>query len=160
MDGHTDALIEDLVTERDAFLALLAHVEPGSMTTPGLVGDWSARDILAHLGYWAGYGAETIHAVETGLAEEFGAGHPSVEEVNQTVARVAQATPLATVRKREAASVEALVERLRAVDPSLLSTFLPHYEITLEQGIRTDGPEHYRQHADDLRVVLEAPARG
>lgn len=158
--GPARALADEVTRERDAFLAALSHVEPGSMTTPGLVGEWSARELIAHLGYWAGHGAEAIHAVETGRGDEFGAGRPSVEDVNATVARVAQATPLATVRKREAAAVEALIERLRAMDPALLETFLPHHDISLERALREDGPDHYREHADALRAMFEAPPRG
>ena len=66
---------------------------------------------------------------------------------------------LATVRKREAASVEALVERLRALDPALLAIELPEGD-TLEEAIRDDGPDHYREHAEQLRRVLGEPARG
>ncbi len=160
MDPQTEAIVADLERERDALFATLAAVEPGSMTTPGLVGEWSARELIAHLGYWAGHAVEAIHAVETGRAGEFGADRRSVDEVNATVARVAKDTPLATVRKREAASVEAFVERLRTMDPALLATDLPHHGLTLEQGLREDGPDHYREHAEGLRQVLEAPARG
>lgn len=155
----TDALVDDLRRERDAFLALLANVDPGSMTTPGLVGEWSAREVVAHLGYWAGHATEVIHEVETGRADEAGVGEPSVDEVNATVARVAQATPLATVLKREAASVEALIERLTTMDAALLSSVLPG-GATLEEAVREDSSVHYREHAEEVRRVLQEPARG
>jgi Mycothiol maleylpyruvate isomerase N-terminal domain len=155
----TDAIVADLQRERDAFFAALSVVAPESMTTPGLVGEWSAREVIAHLGYWAGHATELIHAVETGGIADVGVDEPSVDEVNATVARVAMSTPLATVRKREAASVDALVERLRILEPSLLGEALPDGS-TLEEGIREDGPDHYRDHAEELHRVLEEPARG
>ena len=68
---------------------------------------------------------------------------------NETVARVARQTNLATVRRREAASVEALLERLRGLDPSLLGTRLAAWG-SLHDGIREDGAVHYREHAADL----------
>src|SRR5688572_6147214 len=102
-----ERLVHELTAARDAFFAALSVVSPESWTTPGLIGEWSARELIAHLGYWAGHGVEAIHAVETGRADEFGADRPEVEEVNATVARVARQTDLATVRKREAASVDA-----------------------------------------------------
>ena len=106
------SLVDDLRAARDELFEGLSAVRPESMTTPGLIGSWSARDLIAHLGYWAGHAAEVIHAVEEGRADEVGVGEPSVDEVNETVARIARQTDLATVRKREAASVEALVERV------------------------------------------------
>jgi hypothetical protein len=154
-----DALIADLQRERGALFETLAAVEPGSMTTPGLLGEWSARELIAHLGYWAGHATQVIHRVETGGIEQDDLGGQSVDEINATVARIARDTPLATVRKREAASVEALMERLRTVDPALLAEVLPD-GATLEQGIREDGSDHYREHAEQLRQVLAEPARG
>ncbi len=155
----TERLVGELREARDAFDDALSAVSPESMTTPGLVGEWSARDLIAHLGYWAGHATEVIHAAEEGRIDEVGAGEPPVDEINTTVARIARTTDLATVRRREAASVEALIERLGAMDPALLGVRLPD-GTTLEQGIREDASAHYRQHADELRGMLAERPRG
>ena len=154
-----DALVAELEESRAALFATLDRVTPESLTTPGLVGEWSARELIAHLGYWSGHAAELVHAVEEGRIHEVGEGEPSVEEVNEKVARVARETPLAAVRARETASFEALAERLRLMDPTLLVERLPDGD-TVEEGIRQDGPAHYREHADDLRRILEERPRG
>ena len=152
-------LVDELVEARDALLGELAAVSPESMTTPGLLGEWSARELIAHLGYWAGHAVEIIHAAEEGRLEELGADDPAVDDVNETVARVARETDLATVRKREAASVEVLVERLRALDPALLAQRLPD-GASLAEGIGEDGAAHYRQHADELRATIRERPHG
>ena len=152
-------LVDELLEAREALLGELAAVSPESMTTPGLLGEWSARELIAHLGYWAGHAVEIIHAAEEDRLEELGADDPAVDDVNETVARVARDTDLATVRKREAASVEVLVERLRAVDPSLLPQRLPD-GASLAEGISEDGAAHYRQHADELRATIRERPHG
>src|SRR3989337_2569471 len=134
---ETQRLVDELLVARAALLEELAAISPESMTTPGLVGEWSARELIAHLGYWAGHAVEIIHAAEEGRLEELGVDDPAVDEVNETVARVARETDLATVRKREAASVEVLVDRLRALDPSLLTQLVPD-GASLEEGIIED----------------------
>jgi len=154
-----DALVEELRAARDSLFDALASVAPESMTTPGLLGEWSGRDLIAHLGYWAGHAVEVIHAVENGRVDEVGVGEPPVDEVNETVARIARSTDLATVRKREAASVEALVERLGRLSDALLGERLPD-GATLEEGIREDGAAHYREHSEELRQALRDSARG
>ena len=154
-----DTMIDELHAARQELFAALDAVRPESMTTPGLVGEWSGRELIAHLGYWAGHAAEVIHAVEENRADELGADEPSVDEVNETVARVARQTDLDAVRKREAASVDALTERLGALDPSLLSVRLPD-GATLADGIREDASAHYREHAEDLRRALNEAPRG
>lgn len=150
---RTESLIDELTAARADFNAALDAVEPDSLTTPGLHGEWSARELVAHLGYWAGYVVEVIRAVEDARVEELYADRAPVDDVNATVARVARETDLATVRKREAASVEALVDELRRLDPSVLDAPLPS-GYPLEALVREDGPDHYRKHAQALRHDL------
>ena len=127
------------------------------MTTPGLVGDWSGRDLIAHVGYWTGHAGELIHELEQGRIDDIGAGQLPTDEVNETVARIARTTDLSTVRRREAASFDALVERIRAMEPALLELMLPD-GASVAQGIREDGSAHYREHADELRAALSERA--
>ena len=155
----TQRLIDELTAARQELLEGLDQVSPGSMTTSGLLGDWSGREVIAHVGYWAGHAVEVIHAVEEGRAQDVGEDKPPTDEVNATVARVARETDLATVRKREAATIEALLERLRRLDPSLLAVRLPD-GATLEEEIAEDGADHYREHADDVRRALTEGGRG
>lgn len=150
---RTESLIDELTAARTDFNAALDAVEPDSLTTPGLHGEWSARELVAHLGYWAGYVVDVIRAVQDARVEELYADRAPVDEVNATVARVARETDLATVRKREAASVEALVDELRRLDPSVLDAPLPSGH-PLEALIREDGMDHYREHAQALRHDL------
>lgn len=150
MTNEPGAMVDELVAARADFLAALQAIEPARLTAPDLVGDWSARELVAHLGYWAGHAVEVIHAMENGRGDEVGLGEPPVDEMNETVARVARQTDLATARRREAASAQALIERLGGLDPVLLSQRLPD-GATLEEGIREDGSAHYREHLDALR---------
>lgn len=151
--ARTQRLIDELEAARADLFEALDRLDPASLTTPGLVGEWSARELIAHLGYWAGNAVESIHHVEDGRVAEIGIGAPPTEEMNATVARIARETDLATVRKREAASVEALRERLRRLDPGLLDVTLPD-GASLEAGIHEDAAAHYREHAEDLRNAL------
>lgn len=160
LNGHsaqvadrTVALVADLVAARDDFLAALEAIHPDRLTRPGLVGEWSAKELIAHMGYWAGRAVELIQAAERGGIDSFGEGQPSVDAVNATVARVARDTDLATVQARERASVEALVERLRTLEPLLLDLRLSD-GATVEKGIREDGADHYREHAQELREAV------
>jgi hypothetical protein len=150
-------LVAEHIAARDDFFDALNAVTPESMTTPGLVGEWSARELVAHLGYWAGNATETIHRfAEGGGGPEDGR---SVDEINATVARIARQTEMSTVLKREAASFAALVERIEQIDPSLLEERLPDGQ-TLVASVREDGSEHYRDHAEELRRVLGEAPRG
>jgi uncharacterized protein (TIGR03083 family) len=47
-----DDLLIAINKERPALEELLETLTPAQMTEPGLVGDWSAKDVLAHLSEW------------------------------------------------------------------------------------------------------------
>ena len=151
MAGRPDELAEELVEARRAFFAAVDARDPSET----LAGEWSALELIAHLGYWTGHAADAIHAAEQGTAAAFDADGLDVEERNATVARVARQADLPTVRRREAASVDALLERIRRLDPALLELTFPDGD-TLEFAIRDDGALHYREHLDQLPAVPPA----
>jgi hypothetical protein len=154
---QVQALVDDLIAARDEFLAALGDVEPSLLLTPGLVGEWSAKELIAHIAYWTGHAAEALHHAEQGRLEGFGEDEHDVDERNAIVARVAAETDLATVRQREEAAFEALLTRLRRADPATLDDKVS-YGDTLERVIQDDGPEHYREHALDLRAWFSGDA--
>ena len=149
--GSIDALVAELAEARAAFGAALGDIDPALLTTPGLVGDWSARELVAHLGYWTGHAADALHAAEEGRAAEFDAEALDVDARNATVARVAAASDFETVRSREEASFDALLDRLRDADPAWLAQRTATGD-TVEQAVREDGAEHYLEHAADIRA--------
>ena len=54
------------VTNRLLVMAALADADPQLLTAPGLTGEWSARELIAHLGYWTGHATEALHHAEQG----------------------------------------------------------------------------------------------
>ena len=151
-----EALTAEATEARRELLSTLPAGPPEALTAPGLVGEWSARELIAHLGYWAGHAADAIQHVELGRAADFAVGDDQVEERNRIVARVARDTPLEVVRAREQASFEAFVARLERLDPALLAARLADSG-TLEEGIREDVARHYRSHALDLKARATPP---
>src|SRR4029079_12904947 len=153
-DPHVLELLDGLQAARDEFLAAMADIDPALRTTSGLVGDWSARDLLAHMGYWSGHAGEALHRAEQGELGEFGRDELSVDDRNEVVTRVARETDFATVANSEQAAYEAFRERLTDVDPESLSDRDADGD-TLEEIIGFDGAEHYREHTLDIRAWFD-----
>lgn len=149
------ALLDDLATARGEFLAAIGDVDPGLRLTPGLVADWSARDLVAHMGYWAGHAAEALHRAEQDELDAFGKDELTVDERNDVVTRVAADTDWATATKREQGAYDAFVERLARVDPERLGDRDGDGD-TLEEIIAFDGVDHYREHIADIRAWFSA----
>jgi len=153
-DTHVQELLDGLASAREAFLAAMADIDPALRTTSGLVGDWSARDLLAHVGYWTGHAAESLHRAAQGELNEFGRDELSVDDRNEVVTKVARETDYATVATREQGAYDAFVTRLAAVDPESLSDRDADGD-TLEEIIAFDGADHYREHTLDIRAWFD-----
>jgi mycothiol maleylpyruvate isomerase-like protein len=153
-DPQVQELLDDLKAARDEFLAAVADIDPALRTTSGLVGEWSARDLLAHVGYWAGHAGESLHRAEQGELSAFGQDELSVDERNEVVTRVARDTDFATVASREQGAYDAFVERLTALDPESLGDRNAEGD-TLEEIIGFDGAGHYREHTLDIRAWFD-----
>ena len=153
-DPHVQALLDDLNNARDQFMAAIGDIDPALRVTPGLVGDWSARELLAHVGYWAGHATEALHRAEQGELAGFGTDALSVDDRNAVVARVAAETDYATVAKREQAAHEAFAVRLATVDTDSFGERDADGD-TLEEIIAFDGADHYREHTLDIRAWFD-----
>jgi hypothetical protein len=149
-DLHVQDLVDGLKAAREEFMAAIGDIDPALRTVPGLVEEWSARELLAHVGYWSGHAAESLHRAEQGELAEFGRDELSVDERNAVVARVAAETDYATVASREQGAFEQFAARLAAVDPESLSERDADGD-TLEEIIAFDGADHYREHTLDIR---------
>ena len=59
-------LIANIEHEREQLNAVLAQVPAGRMTEPGVAGDWSVKDLLAHLAVWASRAITIMFQAERG----------------------------------------------------------------------------------------------
>lgn len=159
LEATPEALASELTAARDDFRSVLATLDVPQLNARTLVGEWGLREIVAHLGYWAGHAAEAIHHAEQRRTDEFGDPELDVEERNATVARVAREADLATVSAREEAAYTALLDRIRRMDPVWLDERVA-YGDSIGQVIRDDGADHYRGHAQELREALADRATG
>ena len=142
-------LAREAEVARAEFLQAVAGLAPAQREASRLVGEWGLREVVAHLGYWAGNTAQALHEAAQGRAEEV-PGLPDVDERNAVVARVARETDIATVSKREEAAFNALLDRLRRADPDWLGLRIANGR-TIGHLVQEDGIDHYRDHAADLR---------
>ncbi len=55
----------------DAFLEALGAVDADLVTMPGVMEDWSVRDIVVHVAAWSEHAANALELAESGRGDEF-----------------------------------------------------------------------------------------
>jgi Mycothiol maleylpyruvate isomerase N-terminal domain len=139
-------LRREFAQTREELSAALANADPALLTAPGLVGEWSARELVAHLAHWNDWASRCLTAAVEGNLDGLVTDEWDVDAQNATVAREAAALTMSEVRGREAESYERLASLLAAVDPSVLAVETP-WGGTIEATVIENGPGHYAEHA-------------
>ncbi len=150
-------LLEFMRTERAGWEALLAEVGEERMVEAGVDGDWSVKDILAHVTYWEQDTVRILKAVARGETPQFS----DVDEVDalnaQAVARYQQRPPSAVIADSQRVHQE-LIQQVEALseedltDPNRFE-WMPDW--TLWQVIAGESYWHYRQHVPSIRAWLD-----
>jgi len=146
-----EGLLADLDASHDAFLAALASVDAELVTVPGVMEDWSVRDLVVHVAAWSEHGADALELAAAGRGGEFGYAKAETDAMNARILADARTTAPAAALEREAAAFDRFRAAIAGLDPALLTLVLGNGD-TVEAVIRYDGPDHYAEHTAHLRA--------
>ena len=144
-----DRLVAELRGARDGFSEALATIDAELLDAPGLVGEWNARQLVAHLAHWDDWASTCLAAVQGDGLETLVTGEWDVDAQNAEVAARAVVQSFHAIRDEEAASFERLAALLDDLDPALLDHPAP-WGGTVETIVRENGPDHYAEHTGHL----------
>lgn len=148
---RVDQLLGELDAQRAAFLEALDAVDPELLTAPGLVGAWSARDLVVHVAFWCEHATAALALGTAGRGADFDYDHDRTDAMNAGLTAEAVALSPAAAREREEHAFLALRAAVQALDPEVLDMLLGNGD-TVAEVIGYDGPEHYEEHAADIRA--------
>ena len=149
--SRVDELVAELEAERAAFVEVLGSVDLELVTAPGVVEDWSVRDLVVHVAFWSEHAAEALSLATAGRGAEFAYDDTQTDSMNARLLTESRRTPPQAAIEREALAYEAFAAAVAALDPALLDLALGNGD-TVEEVIRYDGPDHYREHTEHLRA--------
>lgn len=154
-DQRRDRLVSEFQDAREAFVGAVADVDPDLFTAPGLLGAWSARDLVAHVAFWCDHGADALELASSGRGGDFDFDSSQTDAINEEVfAGASTLTPMEAY-EREQVSFERFHDVLAELDPALLDLTLGNGD-TVEEVVRYDGPDHYAEHTEHIRAWFTA----
>jgi hypothetical protein len=151
-------LVEILQTKRAEWNALLAQIGPERMEIPGVVGDWSVKQLVAHLSWYEAAiveGAE--HALSTGTFKRRRPEGVSMDEMNARIASESRNRPVTEVLAEADSVFARLLPLIESCPENLLNDpgvlGLPQ-DMVPWMGVANNSYAHYREHEPDLRAWL------
>jgi hypothetical protein len=155
-------VLHELETEHARWVAILEEVGPARMTPPGVEGDWTVKDVIAHVTYYERVVRDRLQA---GLAgREFvrpeyeSPAGLSIDERNAWIYTRIKDLPLDAVLAESRAvypPILAAVQTLTEADLNDPTRFPWQAGSALWEWIEGDVYEHYRDHTANLRAWLD-----
>lgn len=164
----TAEILERAETARASFDRLLVEVGETRMEQPGVEGDWSVKDIIAHVMAYDRWTAAQLNAAREGRAatpqEEFGLDAPppgadtlDTEARNMALRAFYRDAPLAGILADAEHAFALLMEAIASLTDEQLAdpAFLGWSEsLTTVQCIAIQTWEHYEAHEPALRALV------
>jgi Mycothiol maleylpyruvate isomerase N-terminal domain len=147
-------LLRDLDASRHAFQDVLANVDLELATVPGVMQDWSVRDIVYHVAVWCEHGSEALDLASHGRADAFSYSSGDTDAMNERFLAEGRSVSPADALAREEAAFEGFRARVAGIDEALLRLELGNGD-TVEEVIVYDGPQHYDEHTGHLRAWFD-----
>lgn len=123
-----------------------ADLPDAALLEPGVVGDWSVKDVLAHVNTWEEEALEHLPVIARGGTPPRYAATGGIDAFNARMAERKRDLPLAEVRRRLDESHGRLLELVRGTPEDQLIG-----DTRFRRRLRLDTHGHYRLHADAIR---------
>lgn len=148
-------LLDAIQKERTAFEAAFARLTPDQMAAPGVMDEWSVKDILGHIAMWESRLVTILYSIERGVVPKMLHGQAEVDKLNAESFVEQRGRPLERVLADFNAVHVQLLKRLDALkdrdltDPKRWKWMEGE---PLEKLVAGDTFEHYAEH----RPAIEA----
>lgn len=152
-------------SRRERWNALLDRIEDHAMESAGVAGDWSARDIVAHVTAYERGLVEWLQAALSGTVKTFEVlDHPDVDFRNARILEEYEGQSWKEVEAEASRVFNQLMELLATISEEELSDrervewyVVPRWgrRRALWECIADDSYRHYEQHSEGIEKWLE-----
>lgn len=145
--------LNEIATAWEDFHASCAGLDDEQLLKPGVAGDWSVRDILAHVAVWDDEALRALPEIAAGRREEAYGGPEDVDAFNARKTEELRGMPLDEVRDLMDNSHRQLLDYLQGLAPVGIAA---ENEATFRERLAGDTWMHYPEHAASIRSFREA----
>ena len=117
--SRTQDLLAELAAEQDAFVTALEAVDLELVTVPGVVEDWSVRDLVVHVAFWAEHATDALRLADQGRGDEFAYDTSQTDAMNARLLEESRLTTPDAAVEREERAYEGLAAGISAPRPGL-----------------------------------------
>lgn len=150
--------VRELEKEWTGLRSAVESVPENELEVPGVVEEWSVKDILGHVAFWADRGAKTLAASNAGDMSTlvFGEGDGWVDQWNARELAARKNKPYNDIRGEWVTAHESARQALSAATDDTLNA--PFRQATVAEYYAGDTYEHYKEHLEHIKSWLREQA--
>lgn len=139
-------LLQRIETAWSAFNESYAGLPDASLVEPGVVGDWSVKDVLGHVMTWEEEALKYLPVIARGERTPRYASQGGIDAFNARVSEEKRSLSLTEVRRQLHETHQRLIEFIEEVPDDQFVT-----ETRFRRRLRYDTYGHYPEHAEAIR---------
>lgn len=147
-------LLAQIETAWAAFNASFAGLSVAEMTEPGVVGDWSVKDILAHVNTWEGEALTYLPVIIAGRTPRRYMTYGGIDAFNALMTEQKRGLALAEARRQLADTHQRLIAYIEGAPVEQFSR-----QTRARRRLRLDTYAHYPEHARMIQEWRERRAK-
>jgi uncharacterized protein (TIGR03083 family) len=149
-------LLDNLDAAWTAFQDSYAGLSDDELLRPGVTGEWSVRDTIAHVTWWEEEALKHLPLIlEGGRPPRYSATYGGIDAFNALMTEQKRDLSLAEVRAQFAETHRRLVAYLRSLPPERVAG-----EARFRRRLRLDTYGHYPLHIEEIRRWREQRSAG
>lgn len=147
-------LLDKLDQAWAAFQDSYAGLSEAQMLQPGVTGDWSVKDIIAHVSWWEEEALKHLPNILKGTRRpRYSVTYGGIDAFNAQMTELKRGLPLDAVLEQSEATHARLLEFVRGVPEEHFAREGP-----FRHGLRLDTYSHYPEHERAIRAWRETQA--
>ena len=130
-----------------AFTTSYADLSEADLLTPGVTGEWSIRDIIAHVTWWEGEALQHLpHILRGETPPRYSVTYGGIGAFNALMTKRKRALPLADVLREQAETHRRLIALVERAPANQITT-----DTRWRHRLRLDTYGHYPKHTAAIR---------
>jgi uncharacterized protein (TIGR03083 family) len=156
-----DELLKDIQTEHRRLEKLLASLSEEQLLLPGAVGDWSVKDVIAHLVEWERLFLEWYRCGIEGTSpaiQPVGMGRTAIDQLNRGFYERSRLRPLPEVLADFKASYQEILDTLQVISEEEMFTpgrYAWTGRLVLADYIAANTCSHYHWASGKIKLLFE-----
>ncbi|MGD9889983.1 MAG: maleylpyruvate isomerase N-terminal domain-containing protein [Dehalococcoidia bacterium] len=145
-----------MAERRRALQSAIDRAGPELLVRPGSWGEWTLKDLLAHLTYWQTSAIDRLQKVAAGQVEaiQLIGGNEAIDQINENVYRANRDRPLADMLEAFHSTNRSFRTSVKSLPPEAYRELSADGVFSAARTVYADGYGHDEEHLADIEKAI------